>query len=82
MYNVCGLHIEMGGSGRRRSRRLNTLQVKQLQDGEEIHTALSNAPDPVAFQVCVCVCAWCVSCMHVLSCVCSHVHVYDCVPVK
>lgn len=37
---------------RRRSRRLNTLQIKQLQDGEEIYNALNNAPDPQAFQVC------------------------------
>jgi len=35
----------------RRSRRLNTLQIKQLHDGEEIHNALGNATDPVAFQV-------------------------------
>ena len=47
----------VGGArvGRRRSRRLNTLQVKQLQDGEAIHTALANSPDPQALQVCVCV---------------------------
>ena len=37
--------------GWRRSRRLNTVQVKQLQDGEAIHTALTNSPDPLAFQV-------------------------------
>ena len=30
---------------------MNTLQVKQLQDGEEIYNALMNAPDPTAFQV-------------------------------
>ena len=50
-------YIDMRGSGRRRSRRLNILQIKQLQDGEEIHAALNSAPDPVAFQVCeVCMC--------------------------
>ena len=38
-------------SRRRSRRRLNTLQVKQLQDGEEIYNALMNAPDPTAFQV-------------------------------
>ena len=38
-------------SRRRSRRRLNTLQVKQLQDGEDIYTALMNAPDPTAFQV-------------------------------
>ena len=40
-------------SRRRSRRRLNTLQVKQLQDGEEIYNALMNAPDPTAFQVTV-----------------------------
>ena len=35
----------------RRSRRLNTLQVKQLQDGEEVYNALLNSPDPQALQV-------------------------------
>ncbi len=45
------MFTDTGGGGRRRSRRLNTLQIKQLQDGEEIHTALTNAPDPAAFQV-------------------------------
>jgi breast cancer 2 susceptibility protein len=34
----------------RRSHRLNTLQVKQLQDGQAIHSALKNSPDPQAFQ--------------------------------
>ena len=45
------MFTDTGSGGRRRSRRLNTLQIKQLQDGEEIHTALTNAPDPAAFQV-------------------------------
>lgn len=36
---------------RSRSRRLNTLQIKQLQDGEEIYYALINSPDPQSFQV-------------------------------
>ncbi len=36
---------------RDRSRRLNTLQIKQLQDGKEIYNALLNANDPQAFQV-------------------------------
>ena len=40
-------------SRRRSRRRLNTLQVKQLQDGEEIYNALVNAPDLTAFQVTV-----------------------------
>ena len=40
-------------SRRRSRRRLNTLQVKQLQDGEEIYNALMNAPDLTAFQVTV-----------------------------
>ena len=43
-----GEHV---ASRRRSRRRLNTLQVKQLQDGEEIYNALMNAPDPTAFQV-------------------------------
>ena len=43
-----GEHV---ASRRRSRRRLNTLQVKQLQDGEEIYNALMNASDPTAFQV-------------------------------
>ena len=38
-------------TSKRRSRRLNILQIKQLQDGEEIYAALINTPDPQAIQV-------------------------------
>ena len=47
---VCVCTEQSCGSWRR-SHRLNTLQVKQLQDGQAIHSALKNSPDPQAFQV-------------------------------
>ena len=75
------VYVDMKGSGRRRSRRLNILQIKQLQDGEEIHTALASAPDPVAFQVCeVCMCVnVCVIVMCVCVCVCVCIRLCTCV---
>lgn len=36
---------------RRRSRRLNTHQIKQLQDGEAIYNALADSADPHSIQV-------------------------------
>ena len=51
--SVCVSCTELSSGTWRRSRRLNTLQVKQLQDGEAIHTALANSPDPLALQVCI-----------------------------
>ncbi len=49
-YYVCCLK-DYPTRNTRRSRRLNTLQVKQLMDGQEIYGALMNAEDPQAIQV-------------------------------
>ena len=61
----------------RRSRRLNTLQIKQLQDGEDIYNALTNASDPIAFQVCECTLHLCLdvacTCFYTVPC---HAHSY------
>ena len=47
----CFWSSDFPASKKRRSRRLNTLQVKQLMDGQEIYNALVNAQDPQAIQV-------------------------------
>ena len=49
--------LSVSASTRRRSRRLSSHQLRQLQDGEEIYRALRASPDPDTVQVmCVCVC--------------------------
>ena len=46
-YNIYAEKV----TNRRRSRRMNLHQLKQLSDGEEIYNAIKMSPDPDALQV-------------------------------